>query len=262
MHTLKDKVIVITGSSRGIGLATALRVAKEGAKVVIIGKTDSPHAKLDGTIYTAAEAVNAAGGEALAIKMDLRYPEEIEAGFETIADHFGRIDALINNASAINLSPVENITCKQYDLMHSINGRGSFLCAQHAIPLLKKADNPHILNDSPPFELLNDYFAQMGSAYVGAKYLMSIWTQTMSLELKPYGIAVNSIWPTRPIATAAVKNILPHFLSGSRKPEIVAEATYHIITQDATAGTGQFYTDEGILQSVGINDLSIYETAY
>lgn len=262
MHTLKDKVIVITGSSRGIGLATALRVAKEGAKVVIIGKSETPHAQLDGTIYTAADAVKKAGGDALAIKMDLRFPEEIEAGFKKIESHFGRIDTLINNASAINLASVEKVTCKQYDLMHSINGRGSFLCAQHALPLLKKAENPHILNDSPPFDLLQDYFAHMGSAYVGAKYLMSIWTKTMSLELKPYGIAVNSIWPTRPIATAAVKNILPHFLKGSRKPEIVAEATFHIITQDASTGTGQFYTDEGILKSVGINDLSIYETEY
>lgn len=262
MSNLKNKVIAITGSSRGIGLATALRAAKDQATIIIMGKSDQPHPKLDGTIYTAAEAVEAAGGKALPIKIDIRDESNIIDAFTTIEKKFGKLDVLINNASAINTLNIEKLTSKQYDLMHQINGRGSFLCAKYAIPLLKKAEYPHILNDSPPLELIDEYFGNMGSGYVGAKMLMSIWTKTLSKELKPHGIAVNSIWPSTAIATAAVKNLMPGLLKGSRKPEIVADATYHIITQNDEFKTGQFYIDETVLNENGIEDLSIYATTY
>lgn len=262
MHDLKDKVIVITGSSRGIGLATALRVAKENAKVVIMGKSDVPHPKLEGTIYTAAEAVENAGGTALPIKIDIRDENNIKDAFSTIEKTFGKIDVLVNNASAINTLPIQDLTSKQYDLMHQINGRGSFLCAKYAIPALKKSNNPHILNDSPPLTLIDQYFGNMGSGYVGAKMLMSIWTKTLSKELQPLGIAVNSIWPATAIATAAIKNLMPALLKGSRKPEIVADATYCIITQDASAHTGNFFIDEEVLKTHGITDLSQYNTVF
>lgn len=262
MSYLKDKIIAITGSSRGIGLATALRAAKDGATIIIMGKSDQPHPKLEGTIYTAAKAVESVGGQALPIKIDIRDEANIIEAFDSIGKHFGKLDALINNASAINTLNIEQLTSKQYDLMHQINGRGSFLCAKYAIPLLKKAEHPHILNDSPPLELIDQYFGNMGSGYVGAKILMSIWTKTLSKELKPYGIAVNSIWPSTAIATAAIKNLMPGLLKGSRKPEIVADATYQIITQNDIFKTGQFYIDEAVLSAAGIDDLSIYSTEF
>lgn len=262
MSHLKDKVIAITGSSRGIGLATALRAAKDQANIIIMGKSDEPHPKLEGTIYTAAKAVEAAGGHALPIKIDIRDEANIIEAFSTIEKNFGRLDVLINNASAINTLNVEQLTSKQYDLMHQINGRGSFLCAKYAVPLLKQASHPHILNDSPPLELMDQYFGNMGSGYVGAKMLMSIWTKTMSKELKPYGIAVNSIWPSTAIATAAIKNLMPGLLKGSRKPEIVADATYHIITQNDVFRTGEFFIDEKVLSENGVDDLSVYATEF
>ncbi|MEE2769687.1 MAG: SDR family oxidoreductase [Pseudomonadota bacterium] len=262
MGHLKDKVIAITGSSRGIGLATALRAAKDQATIIIMGKSDQPHPKLDGTIYTAAKAVEAAGGQALPIKIDIRDESNIIDAFQKIESEFGKLDVLINNASAINTLTIEQLSSKQYDLMHQINGRGSFLCAKYAVPLLKKAQHPHILNDSPPLELIDQYFGNMGSGYVGAKILMSIWTKTLSIELKPYNIAVNSIWPSTAIATAAIKNLMPGLLKGSRKPEIVADATYHIITQNDHFRTGQFFIDEKVLLEQGIEDLSMYTTEY
>lgn len=260
MSDLKNKVIAITGSSRGIGLATALRAAKDGATLIIMGKSDQPHPKLEGTIYTAAKAVEAAGGQALPIKIDIRDEDNIIDAFNTIEKNFGKLDVLINNASAINTLNIEQLTSKQYDLMHQINGRGSFLCAKYAIPLLKQAKHPHILNDSPPLALIDQYFGNMGSGYVGAKILMSIWTKTLSKELKPYGIAVNSIWPTTAISTAAIKNLMPGLLKGSRKPEIVADATYHIITQNDEFKTGHFFIDESVLSEHGVDDFSIYTT--
>ena len=262
MDHLKDKVIAITGSSRGIGLATALRAAKDQANIVIMGKSDEPHPKLEGTIYTAAKAVEAAGGQALPIKIDIRDEGNIIDAFKKIESEFGQLDVLINNASAINTLAIEQLSAKQYDLMHQINGRGSFLCAKYAVPLLKKAQYPHILNDSPPLELIDQYFGNMGSGYVGAKILMSIWTKTLSIELKPFNIAVNSIWPSTAIATAAIKNLMPGLLKGSRKPEIVADATYHVITQNEHFKTGQFFIDEKVLLAQGIEDLSMYTTKY
>ena len=262
MDELKDKVIAITGSSRGIGFATALKVAKAGAKVIIMGKSDTPHPKLDGTIYTAAKAVEAEGGQALPIKIDIRDEDNIQDAFQTIEKHFGHLDALINNASAINTLPIEQLTSKQYDLMHQINGRGSFLCSKYAIPLLKQGTDPHIINHSPPLSHIDQYFGHMGSGYVGAKSLMSIWTKTLAIELRPHGITVNSIWPATAIATAAIKNLMPALLKGSRKPEIVADAMYEMLINTDRSITGQFFIDEEILTQTGVKDFSNYATHY
>ncbi|MEC8460738.1 MAG: NAD(P)-dependent oxidoreductase [Pseudomonadota bacterium] len=265
--SLKDKVLFITGGSRGIGLATALRAAKDGANIVIASKTVTPHPKLPGTIYTAQEAIIEAGGQCLAIPTDIRDEQQIIKAIDETVNHFGGLDILFNNASAIFPSTVRHTEAKRYDLMFDINGRGSLLCAKYAIPHLLKSKNPHILNNSPPISFdraprgmfsLNEHVLKGKTAYMVSKYLMTFWTLGMAEELRSQGIAVNSIWPVTPIDTAAVRNVLPQALSIARSPEIVADACYQIFVQPSREYTGQCLLDEDVLISSGKIDFTQY----
>lgn len=266
--SLQGKVLFITGASRGIGLATAIRAAKDGACIAIAAKTTTAHPKLPGTIYTAKEAIEQAGGKALAIPTDIRDEASIKDAIALTAKTFGGIDILINNASAIHLAGLAAMEAKRYDLMHQINGRGSYLCAMHCLPHLEKAENPHILNDSPPFSFdlnargmfsLHPKCLSGKTAYIAAKYLMTFWTLGLSEELKPKGIAVNSIWPTTPIDTAAVRNLLRGALPNARTPEIMADASYLILTKSAKSFTGNCVLDEDILRDAGIDNFEVYK---
>ncbi len=259
MAYFKDKVVFITGASRGIGLCIAKRLAQDGANIVIAAKTDTPHPKLPGTIYTAAKEIEQLGGSALPIKVDIRNEDDIKTAFNQTIEHFGKLDILINNASAIFLSTIENTDQKHYDLMHQINGRGSFLCTKYAIPYLKKSDNPHILNASPPVDILTQPFAKLGSAYIAAKLLMTMWTITQAPELAPHGIAVNSIWPSGAIDTAAIRNLMPQFLASAHKPEMVADACYILLQKDSRKFSGHCLIVEELLKQHGITDLSPYK---
>ncbi len=256
---LKDKTIVITGSSRGIGLAMARRFAQEGAKLVITGKTDSEHPKLPGTIHTASKEVEEAGGKAIAVKMDIRKEEEIEAMIEKATTIFGGIDILINNASAISLTSTANTETKRFDLMHQVNSRGTFLTSRLALPHLKRSDNPHILNISPPLNLNPRWFGPH-LAYTMAKYGMSMCTLGMAEELREEGIAVNSLWPETGIATSAVKNLLggEQAMKCCRIPAVVADAAAIILKMPARSYTGQFLIDSEVLKGNGVTDLEKY----
>lgn len=257
MPTLKDKVIFITGASRGIGREIALRAARDGAKIVISGKTIEPHPKLPGTIYTVAEEVEKAGGRALPIQLDVRDADQIQAAITQAAHYFGGIDILINNAGAINLTSTLDTPMKRFDLMMSVNVRAAFACSQACIPYLKKGSNPHILTLSPPLNMKPEWFAHH-LAYTMSKYGMSMCTLGLAEELKSDGIAVNSLWPKTTIATAAIAFNLPQILPACRKPEIVADAAYLILTQDSRKTTGHFFIDEEILRSHGVTDFSSY----
>jgi citronellol/citronellal dehydrogenase len=258
VSSLKSKTIFITGSSRGIGRAMALRFAKEGANLIITGKTTEPHAKLEGTIHTVAEEVIAAGGQALAIQLDVREDNAIQEAIEQAATHFGGIDVLINNASAISLTPTAKTALKRFDLMFQVNARATFACSQACLPHLIKADNPHILNIAPPLNMDAKWFKNH-VAYTYTKYGMSMCTLGMAAEFAEQKIAVNSLWPATTIATAAVKfNFPPTVFECSRKPEIMADAAYAIISQPSSEVTGHFYTDEQILREQGIEDFSSY----
>ena len=259
MSTLAGKTLVITGASRGIGLAVALRAARDGANIAILAKTVEQDARLPGTIHTAAKEIEEAGGKALALKCDVRNEDEVKDAINKTAEHFGGIDALINNASAISLTPTADTEMKRFDLMNQVNGRATFMCSKYAIPFLKKSNNPHILNMSPPLNLNPRWFAPH-LAYTMAKYNMSLCTLGMSAELKKAGIAVNSLWPETGIATSAVMNLLggEEALKKCRKPEIVADAAYWILTQKASETTGNFYVDSDLLRASGVEDLSIY----
>ena len=260
MPSLKDKKVLITGSSRGIGLAIAKRFAKDGASIAITGKTTEKHPKLPGTIYTAAKEVEEMGGKALAIECDIRFEDQVESMIKSVADTFGGLDILVNNASAISLTPTEKTSMKRYDLMHQVNGRGTFLCSKMSLALLKASDNPHILNLSPPLNMNPRWFGPH-VAYTMSKYTMSMCTLGMAEELKEDGIAVNSLWPETGIATAAVKNLLggETAVQKCRKPEIVADAAYLIVTQKAKEYTGNFVIDSEILVQNGHSDLSDYQ---
>lgn len=266
--SLEGKTLFITGASRGIGLATAIKAAKDGANIVIASKTTKPHPKLPGTIYTAAKAIEKAGGQCLPIPTDIRYEDQIQAAIEQTVEQFSGLDVLINNASAISPSQVISTESKRYDLMHQINGRGSFLCAKYSIPHLEKSDNPHIVFDCPPLSTdlkspgmfsLHPKILSGKMAYIASKYLMTFWTLGMAEELKSKGIAVNSIWPVTPIDTAAVRNLLKGMISHARKPEIMADATYHIITKKSSEFTGHCLLDEPFLREEGVTDFSVYE---
>src|ERR1700730_9756946 len=224
-RSLSGKVMVMSGGSRGIGLAIGLRAARDGAKVAITAKTDQPHPKLEGTIYTAAEEIRAAGGEALPIAGDVRDEERVEAAIQQVVDQFGGIDICVNNASAIDLSPVESIVMKRYDLMQDVNTRGTFVLTKACLPHLKRASNPHVLTLSPPLNL-NPAWIGKSLAYAIAKYGMSLCTLGFAEEFKEYGIAANSLWPRTMIATAAVRNLLggDDAMRRSRDPRIVADA--------------------------------------
>lgn len=257
--TLAGRVLFITGASRGIGLAIALRAARDGACVAIAAKTVEAHPKLPGTIHTAAAEIEAAGGKALAIQCDIREEEQVKSAIDQTISHFGKLDILVNNASAISLTDTLSTEMKRYDLMNQVNGRGTFMCSKLAITHLEKSDNGHILNLSPPLNLSPRWFAPH-VAYTMAKYAMSMCTLGMSEELKGKKIAVNSLWPETAIATAAVKNLLggDEALKCSRTPDIVADAAYHILTRDAADCTGNFFIDSEVMRDAGISDLDKY----
>jgi citronellol/citronellal dehydrogenase len=255
----QNKTVFITGASRGIGKAIALKLAADGANIVVASKSVTEDPRLGGTIYSAAEEIEAAGGKALPIQLDIRDEVASRAAIEQAAAHFGGLDILVNNASAINLLPTEKTEPKRYDLMHDINVRGTFFLCQAAIPFLKKSTNAHILNLSPPINMQPKWFAGH-LAYTMSKYNMSMIAYGLSAELKPYRIAANTLWPKTTIATAAVNNLLggEMLMNMSRTPQIVADAAWYILQQPADQCTGNFFTDEAVLQAQGITDLSGY----
>jgi citronellol/citronellal dehydrogenase len=256
----EDKIILITGGSRGIGKAIAIRLAKEGAHVAIVGKTIEANPKLVGTIYTAAEEIAEAGpGKVLPLQADIRSEEDIKRVVETTINTFGGIDVLVNNASAINLMPVEQTEAKRFDLMHNINVRGTFLMSKACIPFLKKANNPHILNLSPPLNLDPSWFGNH-LAYTMSKYGMSMIVLGLAEELKKFRIAANALWPKTIIATAAVKNLLggDFLMQRSRTVDIVADSAYYILKRPSFECTGNFFIDEDVLRNEGITDLLKY----
>jgi len=259
--SLKGKTLFITGASRGIGKAIALRAAQDGANVAIAAKTIEPHPKLPGTIYTAAAEIEKAGGKALACICDIRDERQIAEAVTATLTRFGHIDILVNNASAISLTGTVATPMKRFDLMHQINTRGTFACSQACIPHLAKAENPHILNLSPPLNMHAKWFAPH-VAYTMAKFGMSMCVLGMAEELKHQRIAVNALWPRTVIATAAVQNLLggDDVIKGSRTPEIVADAAHFILTRPSHEQTGTFFIDEDVLRAAGVSDLSKYST--
>ncbi len=258
MATLKGKTLFITGASRGIGKAIALAAARDGANVVIAAKTKVPHPKLPGTIHSAAEEVEAAGGKALALHVDIRDDAQVKTAVQAAVERFGGIDVLVNNASAILLAGTVDTPAKRWDLMHGVNARGTFLCSQACIPHLARAPNPHILMISPPLDMRAKWFAPH-VAYTMAKYGMSMCVLGMAEELRPQGIAVNALWPRTVIDTAAL-NVLggEEMARHARKPEIVADAARAILLRDARACTGNFFIDDEVLRAEGVTDLSRY----
>jgi citronellol/citronellal dehydrogenase len=256
--SLKDKVIFITGGSRGIGREIALRCAQDGARIVIAAKTSEPNPKLEGTIYTVAQEIEQAGGKALPLVVDVRDENMIaEAVAKTVAT-FGGIDVLINNASAINLSTTATMPMKRFDLIFSVNVRATFLCSKLCMPHLKKSQNPHILTLSPPLNMNPKWFKKH-LAYTMSKYGMSMCTVGMAEEFKQDGIAVNSLWPKTIIATAAIANNFSRLIyHASRKPAIMADAAHAILTSDSLALTGQFFVDEFLLRERGVTNFKQY----
>ena len=258
-QSLAGKTLFVSGASRGIGKAIALRAAKDGANVIVAAKTAEPHPKLPGTIYTAAEEIEAAGGKALAVLCDIRFEDQVKAAVAEGVAKFGGIDVLVNNASAISLTGTLQTTMKRYDLMHGVNTRGTFLCSQVCLPHLLKAANPHILNLSPPLNMEARWFGGH-VAYTMAKFGMSMCVLGMAEEFKSQGVAVNALWPRTVIATAAVQNLLggDETIKRSRKPEIIADAAHVILTRPSREFTGNFCIDDEVLASAGITDLSPY----
>lgn len=265
MNLLRGKVVLVTGSSRGIGREIALRCARDGAKVVITGKTATPHAKLHGTIHSvAAEAVEA-GGQALAVQLDVRDEQAIRAAVEQTVEKFGGIDVLVNNASAISLGGTLQTPARKLDLMWNVNMRATFLMSQACVPYLRQAGNPHILTLSPPLNLDAKWFAPH-LAYTISKYGMSMCTLGMAREFaggnRTQAIGVNSLWPRTTIATAAIENNFPEaMLKASRKPAIMADAAYEILTRDNGACSGNFFIDEDVLRNAGVTDFEQYAVA-
>jgi len=259
MSSLRGKTLFITGASRGIGLAIGVRAARDGANVVIAAKTAEPNPKLPGTIYTAAKEIEAAGGQALPIVCDIRFEDQVQAAVKHAVDKFNGIDICVNNASAISLTGTEQTEMKRYDLMHSINTRGTFLVSKTCLPYLKAASNPHILNLSPPLNMETRWFSPH-VAYTMAKFGMSMCVLGMAGEYKSAGVAVNALWPRTVIATAAVQNLLGggSTMKGSRKPEIMGDAAYAILTRDSRECTGNFFIDDELLAVHGVTDLDRY----
>jgi citronellol/citronellal dehydrogenase len=259
MTTLAGKTLFITGASRGIGLAIALRAARDGANIAIAAKTAEPTPKLEGTIYTAAAQIEAAGGKALPIVCDIRFEDQVQAAVAKTVETFGGLDICVNNASAISLKPSTATEMKRYDLMHGINARGTFLVSKICIPHLQQAANPHILMLSPPLDMNVRWFAPH-VAYSMAKFNMSIIALGLSGELKPLGIAANTLWPRTTIATAAVQNLLggDALIRRSRTPEIMGDAAHVILTKDAKAFTGRFSIDDTLLYEHGVRDFQKY----
>ncbi|RMF15447.1 MAG: NAD(P)-dependent oxidoreductase [Alphaproteobacteria bacterium] len=257
-HTLKGRTLFITGASRGIGLAIAKRAAADGANIAIAAKTAEPHPKLAGTIYSAAEEIEAAGGRALPLVVDVRHEDQVAAAIEKTVEAFGGLDILINNASAISLTPTLQTDMKRFDLMHQVNARGTFLCSKLALPHLLEADNPHVLMISPPLNMDKRWFAPH-VAYTMAKYGMSMCVLGMAEEFRGR-VAFNALWPRTAIATAAVRNLLggDEMVRRSRKPEIMADAAHRILTRPARETSGNFFIDEEVLREAGIHDFTAY----
>jgi citronellol/citronellal dehydrogenase len=257
--SLKGKTLFITGASRGIGLAIALRAARDGANISIAAKTAEVHPKLPGTIYTAADEIKKAGGQALPQVVDVRDEASVAAAVRHTIEHFGGVDICVNNASAIQLTPTTQTDMKRFDLMHQINTRGTFMVSKYCIPHLKKAANPHILNLSPPLDMQERWFAPH-VAYTMAKYGMSMCVLGMAGELKPDGIAVNALWPRTGIATAAIRNALggDEGMKQCRTPDIMADAAYVIFNKPASAFTGNFCIDDSVLWEAGVRDFDKY----
>ncbi|HLL27990.1 MAG TPA: NAD(P)-dependent oxidoreductase [Xanthobacteraceae bacterium] len=257
--SLKGKTLFITGASRGIGLAIALRAAKDGAHIAIAAKTDAPHPKLRGTIHTAADEIEKAGGKALAIVCNVREEASVRDAIEKAAAHFGGIDVVVNNASAIQLTPVTATDMNRYDLMNQVNARGTFMVSKYAIPHLERAKNPHILMLSPPLDMKEKWFAPH-TAYSMAKYGMSLVVLGLAGELRPKGIAVNALWPRTTIATAAIENLLggDRMMNMSRKPEIIADAACRIFEKPSREFSGNFLIDDTFLAAEGVTDFEQY----
>ncbi|MEO8276067.1 MAG: NAD(P)-dependent oxidoreductase [Thermoanaerobaculia bacterium] len=258
MTTLSGKTLLISGASRGIGLAIGLRAARDGANVAVLAKTTEPHPRLPGTIYSAAEEIESAGGKALAIPCDIREESQVKAAVDAVRERFGGIDILVNNASAISLTGTLETPMKRFDLMFSVNVRGTYLCSQACLPDLKKAANPHILNLSPPLNLDPRWFAGH-VAYTMAKYGMSMCVLGMAEEFRSDGVAVNALWPRTAIDTAALAMLGGlASSSNSRKPEILADAAHWILTQPSRSCSGNFFIDDEVLRGAGITDLDSY----
>ncbi len=257
--SLRGKTLFITGASRGIGLAIGLRAAKDGANVAIVAKTSEPNPKLPGTVYSAAKEIEAAGGKALPLVVDIRFEDQVADAVKKTVLAFGGIDILVNNASAISLTNTLGTPMKRYDLMHQINTRGTFVCSQACIPHLMKANNPHVLNLSPPLNMETRWF-EGHVAYTMAKFGMSMCVLGMAGEFKTAGVAFNALWPRTAIATAAVQNLLggEEAMRGSRKPEIMADAAHAIFMRPSRECTGNFFIDDEVLASIGKKDLSEY----
>jgi citronellol/citronellal dehydrogenase len=257
--SLKDKTLFITGASRGIGLAIALKAARDGANIAVAAKTETPHPKLPGTIHAAAAEIAAAGGRALALAVDVREEAAVKDAIERTAAHFGGIDIVVNNASAIALTRVADTEMRRFDLMHQVNARGTFLVSKCAIPHLAKAANPHILMLSPPLDMAEKWFAPH-TAYSMAKFGMSMVALGLAGELRPLGIAVNALWPRTTIATAAIRNLLggEEVMRRSRSPDIVANAACRIFEKPAKSFTGNFLIDDTFLAAEGVTDFEPY----
>jgi citronellol/citronellal dehydrogenase len=262
MTALAGRTLFISGASRGIGLAIALRAARDGANVALIAKTAEPHPKLEGTVYTAAEQIEAAGGQALPIVGDIRDETQVVAAVEQAAERFGGIDICVNNASAIDLRGTEAQEMKRYDLMQDINTRGTYVVSKACIPHLRRGENPHVLTLSPPISL-DPKWIKGHTAYTIAKYGMSLCTLGMAEEFRADGIAFNSLWPRTLIATAAVQNLLggDEAMKRSRKPELYADAAYEVLTRPSRECTGNLFLCEDVLAEAGVNDLGEYSYA-
>ena len=263
--SLKDRTLFMTGGSRGIGLAIALRAARDGANVALLAKTAEPNPKLPGTIYTAAEEIEAAGGKALPIVGDVRDADSVAGAVAQAAERFGGIDICINNASAINLKTIEETEAKRYDLMQTINARGTFLTIKHCIPHLKRGTNPHILTLSPPLDL-DPRWLGAHAPYTLSKYGMSLLTLGAAAELREAGVAANGLWPRSVIATAAVQNLLggDEVMAKSRTPEILSDAAYAIFSQPSRECTGNLFIDDEVLATLAdppVTDLGRYHAS-
>jgi citronellol/citronellal dehydrogenase len=257
--SLKSKTLFVTGASRGIGLAIALKCARDGANVTIAAKTAESHPKLPGTIYSAAAEIEEAGGRALPLVVDVRDEAAVKEAIERTAERFGGLDIVVNNASAISLTTTPQTDMKRFDLMHGINTRGTFLVSKYAIPHLERAENPHILMLSPPLDMQEHWFAPH-LAYSLAKYGMSLCVLGLAGELRHQGIAVNALWPRTTIATAAIRNILggDELMRASRSPEILADAAYAVVNKPAREFTGRFLIDDSFLAEEGVTDFERY----
>jgi len=258
MTYFKNKTVIMSGGSRGVGLEIAKALGKDGANIAILAKTTEPHPTLPGTIFTAADEIEEVGGTALPIVCDIRYEDQVEAAVEETVNKFGGIDICINNASAIHLTDTVNTPMKRYDLMHNINVRGTFMLSQKCIPHLIKGDNSHILTLSPPLDIARKWFG-MTLAYTTAKYGMSLVAHGLAEELGKHNVASNCLWPRTSLDTAAVRNVIgEELVKGSRKPSIYADAAYAVLKRDSSSCTGNFFLDQDVLEEEGVTDFAQY----